>query len=55
MLVRIANREDPDQTASDLDLCCLSRPYWQTNGVQNFGTLTIVIKSFYKYVCNAII
>ena len=33
MLVRIANREDPDQTASanrqsDLGLHCLSRPYW---------------------------
>ena len=23
LLVRIANREDPDQTASDLGLCCL--------------------------------
>ena len=26
MLVRIANREDIDQTASDLGLYCLSRP-----------------------------
>ena len=29
MLVRIANREDPNQTALDLGLCCLSRPFWQ--------------------------
>ena len=32
MLVRIANREDPDQTASgkqsDLGLHCLSKPFW---------------------------
>ena len=27
MLIRIANREDPDQTASDLGLHCLSRPF----------------------------
>ena len=32
MLVRIANRNDPEQTASlkkqsDLGLCCLSRPF----------------------------
>ena len=27
MLVRIANRED-------LDLCCLSRPFWQATSVQ---------------------
>ena len=26
MLVGIANRGDPDQTASVLGLCCLSRP-----------------------------
>ena len=30
MLVRKANREDPDQTASsDLGLLCLSRLLWQ--------------------------
>ena len=33
MPIRIANREDPDQTAlqkqSDLGLHCLSRPFWQ--------------------------
>ena len=33
MLVRIANREDPDQTAfqkqSDLGLHCLSMRFWQ--------------------------
>ena len=27
MLVRIANKEDPDQRQSDLGLCCLSRPF----------------------------
>ena len=27
MFVRIANREDPDQTASDLGLHCLSKPF----------------------------
>ena len=29
MLVRKANQEDPDQTASVLGLHCLSRPSWQ--------------------------
>ena len=30
MLVRIAIREDPDQTASlDLGLCYLSDPFWR--------------------------
>ena len=34
MLVRIANNEDPDQTASeDLGLHCLSRPFWQATSV----------------------
>ena len=36
MLVRIANREDPDKTASEesyLGLCCLSRPFWQATVV----------------------
>ena len=34
MLFRIANREDPDQTASsDLGLCCLSGPLWQATSV----------------------
>ena len=28
MLLRIANREDPDQKQSDLALCCLSRPFF---------------------------
>ena len=34
MLVRIANREDPGQTASDH----LSRPFWWATSVQNFRT-----------------
>ena len=43
MLIRIANKEDPDLTAalkkqSDLGLCCLSRP----TCVQNFRTFTVV-------------
>ena len=43
MLVRITNRENPDQTAekqSDLGLRCLSRPFWQATSVQNFRTFT---------------
>ena len=37
MLARIANREDPDQTASkqsDLRLRCLSRSFWQATIVE---------------------
>ena len=42
MLVRIANREDPDQTASSyLGLHCLFKPFWQVISVQNFRTVTI--------------
>ena len=45
-LVRIANREDPDQTGSSKEayLCLrqLSRPFWQAVGVQNFRTFTLV-------------
>ena len=36
MLVRIAYGEDPDQ-----GLHCLSRPFKQTNSVQNFTTFTV--------------
>ena len=28
MLINIANWEDPDQTESDLNLLCLSWPFW---------------------------
>ena len=38
MLVRIANREDPDQTASNLSLQYLSKTFWQTFSVLNFRT-----------------
>ena len=38
-LVRITNREDPDQKQSDLGLCCLSKPFWHATSVQNFRTL----------------
>ena len=45
MLVRIANREYPDQTAcqkqSDLGLQWLSRPFWQATSVLNFSKSTI--------------
>ena len=47
MLVRIANREDPDQTRlllqkqSNLGLPYLSRPFWQAASVQNFRIFTI--------------
>ena len=41
ILVRIANREDSDQTASsDLGLPCLSRPFWQATLVRDFRTFT---------------
>ena len=50
MLVKITNREDPDQTASpdqsnlvkqsDLGLFCLFCPFWQVT--RYFRTLTIV-------------
>ena len=40
MLVRIANRKDPDQTTSSeavySDLPCLSWPFWQATSVRNF-------------------
>ena len=42
MLVRIANREDPDQTASGSALF-VSRPLWQETNVQNFRTLLILL------------
>ena len=43
LLVRIANREDPDQTASSgLGLPCLSRPFEQITIVRNLRTFTVV-------------
>ena len=43
MLINIANREDPDQTATtDLDLHCFSMPFRQATSVQNFRTFTVV-------------
>ena len=46
ILVSIASRGDPDQTASksDLGLHCLSRPFCQAISVQNFRTFTIHVK-----------
>ena len=47
MLLRIANREDHNQTASleqsDLGLHCLSRPFWKATSTQNFRTITVYI------------
>ena len=45
MHVRKANREDPDQTASeqsDLGLPFLYRLLWQAASVQNYRTFTVV-------------
>ena len=41
MLVRLANMAVPAQTASDLCLHCLSRPFWQTTSGRYFRTLTV--------------
>ena len=44
MFVKIANREDTDQTAlseADLGLRCLSRPFWQATSDQSFRTFTV--------------
>ena len=38
MLVRTANREDPDETQSHQGLHCLLRPFWQATIVRNFRT-----------------
>ena len=35
MLVRIANRDDPDQKQSNLSLHCLFRSFWQEISVPN--------------------
>ena len=52
MLVRIANKEDSDQTdrlhlqkQSDLGLCCL---FWQAIIVQNFRTSTVLDEGFHE-------
>ena len=41
MLVRIANRNDPDQT--NLGLHCLCMPFWQTTSVRNFRMFIITL------------
>ena len=43
ILVRIANREDPDQTQSDLGLHCSPRPFWQATSIKNFRTYIVYI------------
>ena len=52
MRVRIENGEGPNQTKSDLGLHCLSRPFWQALGVQNFKIFTISDCSFICQVAN---
>ena len=49
MLVRIANKVYPHQTASsDLGLCCLSRPFWQSTSVQILELyMTLIITRFF--------
>ena len=44
MLVRIANREDLNQTA--LVLHCLSRPFWLVISFQNFRKYTVFSTQF---------
>ena len=56
LLVRGANREDPDHTAvlkqSDLGLRCLSKPFWQATSVENFRTFTVYRKNKWsKLLC----
>ena len=43
LLVGIANREDSDQI--DLDLHCLSKPFWQTTSVGNLRTFTVHVSN----------
>ena len=33
ILIKLANREDPDQTASSDMGICMSRPFWQATSV----------------------
>ena len=56
MLVRKANREDPNQSSleaakkpSDMGLYCLSRSLWQATSVPNFRTSTFGIFSSPRY------
>ena len=42
MFFRIANREDPNQNASDLALLCLSRPFWYTKFENIYWIQTIL-------------
>ena len=47
MLVKIANREGPDQMLlkkqSDLGMRCLSRLFWQASSVRIFRTFTVLL------------
>ena len=54
MLVRIANREDPYQTASlqsDMGLHCLFRHFWQANIVQNFRKHVFIVLLKFSMSC----
>ena len=56
ILVRIANREDPDRTASedslksDLGLHCLSRSFWQATSVQNFRIFKHIVNFMISHI-----
>ena len=41
MLVRIASREDPDQTVLSESALFVSRPFWQATSVQSFRIFTV--------------
>ena len=43
MIIKIANRENPDQTSSsEAGLYCLSRPFLKETSGRNFNTFTIL-------------
>ena len=48
MLLRIANREDTDQTQKQSGLAW-SRPFCKATSLQNFKTFTIFFKNSFKY------
>ena len=51
MLVRIANREEPDLTvSSDLGLPCLPRPFYKATSVGNFRTYTVNYQEQWQYL-----
>ena len=55
MLVRIANREDPDLKQSDLGLHYLLQPFWEANSVSNFRPSTVQMTLFNSTMHNSIL